>query len=122
MLPGTVQLGPEGVVYIDEIQNSIAVADVQHELEVNLNVRLIHSLFSLYLHILNLIKVMKSLKSFSNTGCGQELKYLEVVRTWPRRPVLLMVSPKALTICRSTLLPAMFWWNVSEDRSTSPSS
>ena len=39
MVPGTVQLGPEGVVYIDEIQNSIAVAEVQHQLQVDLNVR-----------------------------------------------------------------------------------
>jgi len=39
MIPGSVQLGPEGVVYIDEIKNSIAVADVRHSLSVNLDVR-----------------------------------------------------------------------------------
>merc|ERR1712107_36239 len=32
MIPGSVQLGPEGVVFIDEIKNSIAVADVRHSL------------------------------------------------------------------------------------------
>jgi len=39
MIPGTVELGPEGVVYIDEIKNSIAVADVKHALSVKLDVR-----------------------------------------------------------------------------------
>ena len=40
MLPATVDLGPEGVVYIDEIQNSIAVGTVQHAVSVDLSVRL----------------------------------------------------------------------------------
>jgi len=39
MLPATVDLGPEGVVYIDEIQNSIAVGTVQHAVSVDLSVR-----------------------------------------------------------------------------------
>jgi len=39
MVPGTVELGPEGVVYVDEVKNSIAVADVTHALSVTLNIR-----------------------------------------------------------------------------------
>jgi len=39
MLPATVDLGPEGVVYIDEIQNSIAVGTVKHAFSVDLSVR-----------------------------------------------------------------------------------
>jgi len=39
MLPGTVKLGPEGVVYFNEIQNSFAVADVQHAVDVEYDVR-----------------------------------------------------------------------------------
>ena len=39
MIPGSVDLGAEGVIYIDEIQNSIAVGEVQHALSVNLDVR-----------------------------------------------------------------------------------
>ena len=37
MIPGTVDLGPTGVLYIDEIQNSIAIAE--HMLSVDLDVR-----------------------------------------------------------------------------------
>ena len=39
MLPATVDLGPEGVVYIDEIKNSIAVGTVKHAFSVDLSVR-----------------------------------------------------------------------------------
>jgi len=39
MIPGTVDLGPTGVLYIDEIQNSIAIAEVEHMLSVDLDVR-----------------------------------------------------------------------------------
>jgi len=39
MIPGTTSLGPEGVVYIDEIKNSIAVSEVKHALSVDLDVR-----------------------------------------------------------------------------------
>jgi len=39
MLPGTVNLGPQGVVYIDEIQNAIAVGSVKHAFTVNLSIR-----------------------------------------------------------------------------------
>jgi len=39
MVPGSVELSPEGVVHIDEIKNSIAVADVRHAISVSLNVR-----------------------------------------------------------------------------------
>lgn len=39
MLPGTVDLGPAGVLYIDEIQNAIAIGEVEHKLTVDLSVR-----------------------------------------------------------------------------------
>ena len=39
MIPGTVQLGPEGVGYFDEIKNSFAAADVRHAVSVEYDVR-----------------------------------------------------------------------------------
>merc|ERR1719447_707929 len=33
MLPNTVELDPIGILYLDEVQNSIAVADVRHSLK-----------------------------------------------------------------------------------------
>jgi len=39
MIPASVQLNPAGVVYIDETQNSIAIADVKHAMSVTLDVR-----------------------------------------------------------------------------------
>jgi len=39
MLPGTVQLGPEGVGYFDEIKNSFAAVDVMHTVSVEYDVR-----------------------------------------------------------------------------------
>ena len=41
MLPNTVELDPIGILYLDEVQNSIAVADVRHSLKVDLAVRLL---------------------------------------------------------------------------------
>jgi len=39
MVPGSVALDPAGVVYLDEVKNSIAVADVKHSISVRLDVR-----------------------------------------------------------------------------------
>jgi len=39
MLPGKVELGPEGVTYDDELQNSIAVGTAGHALSVDLNIK-----------------------------------------------------------------------------------
>ena len=39
MIPGTVELEGNEVLYIDEIKNSIAAASVQHALTVDMSVR-----------------------------------------------------------------------------------
>jgi len=39
MIPGTTSLSPEGIIYIDETRNAIAISEVGHALNVDLDVR-----------------------------------------------------------------------------------
>ena len=44
MIPGTTSLSPEGIIYIDETRNAIAISEVGHALSVDLDVRQVCSL------------------------------------------------------------------------------
>ena len=39
MVPDTTSLSPEGIIYIDETRNAIAISEVGHALSIDLDVR-----------------------------------------------------------------------------------